>query len=360
MHPVTPPTLSICIPTFNRSDYLRLTLTQIAQGLVKAGERWLREVEVIVVDNCSTDGTAEMVTAMSKVLPRLHYQRNEANMGVERNIIASMCMGTGNWVWPLGDDDLLAETALLEVLTTLESATPDCGLLLLNYGQVNKDGVERISHRVCDVPTGWEGDLFGDNGLHRFRGSFDLLAFISAVIVRRDTLRLDTDYAKHNSFYGHVGVVVASCLNRRVKVIGPGVMTQRQHNIRTGPIGLASATVAFQSDTFAGMTLLLKTLCDAHPEAMNVYLMTCNEGPGDVEEMTQMPALHWFFNTFARPHLKSITADEEQVRLYDQLLEMLAPVVHPHSARKVVVDFRRDWQLCRQALGLHLALKEAL
>jgi hypothetical protein len=360
MHPVTPPTLSICIPTFNRSDYLRLTLTQIAQGLVKAGERWLREVEVIVVDNCSTDGTAEMVTDMSKVLPRLHYQRNAANMGLERNTIVAMQQGTGAWVWPLGDDDLLAETALLEVLTALETASAQCGLLLLNYGQVNRDGIELISHRVCDVPNGWEGDLFGEGGLYKFRGSFDLLAFISAVIVRRDILRLEIDFTKHNSFYGHVGAVVASCLQRRVKVIGPGVMTQRQHNIRTGPTGLAAATVAFDSDTFTGMTLLLKTLCDAHPEATNVYQMTCNEGPGDVENSIQMPALHWFFNTFARPHLKSITADDEQVRLYDQLLEMLTPVVHPHSARKVVVDFRRDWQLCRDALGLHLALKEAL
>lgn len=360
MHIPTHPTLSICIPTFNRSDYLRLTLGQIARGLAKAGPHWRHEVEVIVVDNCSTDDTAEMITQMSQVLPTLRYLSNAANVGLERNTIVSMKQGTGVWVWPLGDDDLLTEDALLQVLTTLDSASPDCGLLLLNYGQVQKDGVQVISRQVCDVPAGWEGNLFGDNGLYKYRGSFDLLAFISAVIVRRRTLRLEIDYTAHNSYYGHVGFVVASCLQHRVKVIGPGLMTQRQHNIRTGTANLPAATVMFNSDTFAGMTLMLKALCETYPEAVNVYQMTCNEGPGDVEDSTLMPVLHWFFNTFARPHLKSITSNDEQAKVQDQMLNMFIPVVHPAGAQKVVADFLRDWRLCRRAFSLHLELKDAL
>ncbi|MCX8512062.1 MAG: glycosyltransferase, partial [Chthoniobacteraceae bacterium] len=44
--------LSICIPTFNRSQYLRLTLESITnQELFQNSD----EIEIVISDNCSSD-----------------------------------------------------------------------------------------------------------------------------------------------------------------------------------------------------------------------------------------------------------------------------------------------------------------
>ena len=47
------PLLSICIPTYNRSEQLRRALESLV------GQEGFSEVEVVISDNCSTDGTEE-------------------------------------------------------------------------------------------------------------------------------------------------------------------------------------------------------------------------------------------------------------------------------------------------------------
>jgi glycosyltransferase involved in cell wall biosynthesis len=50
------PTVSICIPTYNRKDYLKETLASVFAQTYK-------DYEVVVVDDGSTDGTEEMIKA---------------------------------------------------------------------------------------------------------------------------------------------------------------------------------------------------------------------------------------------------------------------------------------------------------
>ena len=358
MHPS--PTLSICIPTFNRSAFLRTTLTQISRCIAHAVGLGPNDVEVVVLDNFSTDNTAAVVKELRESIPNLHYRVSNENVGVELNIVRALQAGAGQWIWPFGDDDILTDEALVTILCAIASASADCGLLLLNYGQVDQDGITPLSRRVSDVPDGWQGELFGDQGLHTFRGSFDLLAFISAVIVRRSLLRFDTDYSAHRSYYGHVGIIAASCAHHRVKVIGPGTMTQRQGNTRLSADEPRAATVIINTGTFAGMTVMLKELCEVCPQALNVYRMSCKEGLGEIEDSKVMPVLHWTFNSFARPHLIEVMETDEATRIQDNLLAALIPLVHPSSARSAVVDFRRNWHLCRSALVLYFNLKSAL
>lgn len=354
------PRLSICIPTFNRSALLRSTLTQLGRCLALAGPRGLRDVEIVVVDNCSTDDTADMVEELARTLPNLRCKLNPSNIGVERNIVLALKAAAGEWVWPLGDDDILSDRALVDILDALDGSDAGLGMLLLNYGQVGQDGTSHLSHRVCDVPAGWQGDLFGENGLHKFGGSFDLLAFISAIVVRRSLLRFDIDYSAFNSYYGHVGIIASSCAQHGVKVLGPGTMTQRQNNTRHDAGRPQAATVIITSDTFAGIAAMLKALCEVCPAAGDIYRMSSKEGLGEIENSTVLPVLHWSFNAFARPGLIGSLDNEGRMQAQEQLLAAVIPHVHPGSARRAVAKFRADWQACRLALGLYTSLKNSL
>lgn len=107
--------LSICVPTFNRAHHLRNCLNSIAaSGLVGSGD-----IEVCVSDNGSTDNTRLVVKEAERRIP-VRYSRNEQNLGLARNFIRVVEMASGEFVWLLGDDDLLVPGALEEVIGLID------------------------------------------------------------------------------------------------------------------------------------------------------------------------------------------------------------------------------------------------
>ncbi|MDP9263654.1 MAG: glycosyltransferase family 2 protein [Acidobacteriota bacterium] len=102
--------ISICIPTYNRAAHLNNCLHSILANRSRSAT----EFEVCVSDNCSTDGTAEVVRAAQTSLA-IKYQRNPSNLGLARNFLHAVAMAEGEFVWLLGDDDLLLPYALEEL-----------------------------------------------------------------------------------------------------------------------------------------------------------------------------------------------------------------------------------------------------
>src|ERR1041385_553648 len=92
------PFLSICIPTYNRVGYLKKCLKSVLAQVTD-------EVEVVVEDNCSTDGTEEWMKTMSD--PHVRYIRNQENVGLVNNVIQIIANAKGQYVYMLTDDDYL-------------------------------------------------------------------------------------------------------------------------------------------------------------------------------------------------------------------------------------------------------------
>lgn len=89
--------ISICIPTFNRSDLLRKTLSSVSKQTVKP-------FEVLVVDNCSQDDTE----AVAKSFPGVRYCKNERNLGLAGNWNQCVKLSKGEFITILHSDDLIA------------------------------------------------------------------------------------------------------------------------------------------------------------------------------------------------------------------------------------------------------------
>lgn len=119
MPPPANPRIGIVIPTFNRLDYLK-------QALGSALRQTHADVEILVIDNRSTDGTADH---MSTVLdPRVRYLVNENNLGPVGNIRKgiSLFAGRADWATVLCDDDLLEVNfvdAMLKAVRRLHAAS---------------------------------------------------------------------------------------------------------------------------------------------------------------------------------------------------------------------------------------------
>jgi glycosyltransferase involved in cell wall biosynthesis len=108
--------LSICIPTYNRAGHLVNCLNSIVKCSVNSNLQF----QVCVSDNCSTDDTANVVKAFQSKFD-IKYQRNYSNLGIPRNFLNVVSMAEGDFVWLLGDDDLLMPYAIERIYKLIES-----------------------------------------------------------------------------------------------------------------------------------------------------------------------------------------------------------------------------------------------
>jgi len=109
------PIISICIPTFNRAD----SLTNCLQSIAVAAKTHSGLFEVCVSDNGSSDGTS-FVVKNSQSLIQINYHRNDTNLGIPRNFIKVVSLAKGEFVWLIGDDDLLLPDTFDRLIPLLE------------------------------------------------------------------------------------------------------------------------------------------------------------------------------------------------------------------------------------------------
>ena len=121
------PLLSICIPTFNREVYLKDCLESLKRS-------WVFEVEIIVSDNASTDGTLTVLEDYARQLP-LRWQQHPTNLGFDRNCASVVSMARGRYCWLLGSDDCISAGALEQIMGQLRQHEPD----IFHFGYVQAD-----------------------------------------------------------------------------------------------------------------------------------------------------------------------------------------------------------------------------
>ena len=131
--------LSICIPTYNRAEHLDNCLHSIANAAASGDFAF----EVCISDNCSTDETKQVVTR-HKVALNLRYHCNDSNLGIPRNFLQVVSMAGGDFVWLIGDDDLLMPYALERMIGLIEK-NPDVDFFYANSFHLNAEYLDGFS-----------------------------------------------------------------------------------------------------------------------------------------------------------------------------------------------------------------------
>jgi hypothetical protein len=116
--------LSIVIPSWNRCDQLEARIRTILPLLGL-------DVELVISDNGSTDGTEAMVRRTLSENPKVQvrYLRNAENLGMDFNIRQALQAGRGEWLWLASDDDALDFTLPATLRTVLAASAYDVCLL---------------------------------------------------------------------------------------------------------------------------------------------------------------------------------------------------------------------------------------
>jgi len=104
------PLVSICIPAYNNAEH-------IAYAVQSVLNQTYGNLEVVVVDDASTDDTFDVVEAIED--SRIRLSRNDVNLGLAGNWNRSMRLAGGEFVKLMGADDALEPTAIAKELQAL-------------------------------------------------------------------------------------------------------------------------------------------------------------------------------------------------------------------------------------------------
>lgn len=129
------PLWSIMIPVYNCLSYLQETLKCVL--VQDAGPEYM---QIVVVDDCSTDGDVEaMVLAIAG--QRVSYFRQPKNQGSLRNFETCLNLATGYWVHILHGDDLVMPGFYREV-EKLFRHYPEAGAAFTNFAHIINNKLE--------------------------------------------------------------------------------------------------------------------------------------------------------------------------------------------------------------------------
>jgi glycosyltransferase involved in cell wall biosynthesis len=101
---------SVIITTYNRLTLLQRAVNSVLSQTIPC--------ELVIADDCSSDGTQDYVRSLTAQLanqedaPRLVYHRNEVNLGHAATVNAGVQASSGDWIKFLDDDDYLALSCL--------------------------------------------------------------------------------------------------------------------------------------------------------------------------------------------------------------------------------------------------------
>jgi len=122
--------ISVCIPTHDRREMLLTALRSVL-------DQDHSDIEVVVSDNASVDGSADMVERLGD--PRVKLLRQKRNIGSVANHNACVEAASGAWILFLHDDDLLQPGGLERVAALLHESEA-CDIVLPGYLQWMLDG----------------------------------------------------------------------------------------------------------------------------------------------------------------------------------------------------------------------------
>lgn len=192
--------LTVAVPTYNRVKYLSELLPILIAECQKAYELGFA-VELLVSDNASTDGTERLARQRLSEYQFSRYYRNESNIGGDRNFIECIGRATGTYVWLFGDDEILADGAILKLCRLLTKHSPT--LLIAKSGrhktkvyETYRDAVEGnlplkmtfpIDHTLITSNVFRKADFLRDEAIARLKTNYAHMYAMIPALSRRNS-----------------------------------------------------------------------------------------------------------------------------------------------------------------------------
>lgn len=150
------PHVSVCLPVYNGQQYVQEAITSVLH------QTW-SDLELVISDNASVDGTGEQCRKFAASEPRVHYHPASSNRGLAWNFNRAFQLARGRYVMWMGHDDVLDPDYLRQCVRVLEHDS-ECVICFSYQNHIdetgntvsgtiaeNRGGALRASDRFCNL-----------------------------------------------------------------------------------------------------------------------------------------------------------------------------------------------------------------
>ncbi|MBP1920720.1 glycosyltransferase family 2 protein [Youngiibacter multivorans] len=167
--------LAIAIPTYNRHLILKENLELMLPEIMEHG------IKVYISDDSSNNLTGEMASELKERYPNIEYIRNDPRLGHDRNCLSTLGKPDQEYVWYLGDSQIICPGGIKRVLEVIESKACDfivvnslhrgIGITSKEYTDANEFFVDLAWHTTLTGATIYRKDNLFRVSYDRYLGS---------------------------------------------------------------------------------------------------------------------------------------------------------------------------------------------
>lgn len=173
--------LSICIPTYNRSQYLESALSKLLR-------EYDDNFELVIVDGGSKDDTLNIVEKYKNKFKYFTSFTREENVGIDKDVLKMVELAKGKFCWLLSDDDEIVPGCIDVLINKIQSFN---GGNCPSGFSVNISAYSsNMEFEVSSVPSVGRGRAHDDIIFHSSEEAFRNLGvhfgFLSAQIINRE------------------------------------------------------------------------------------------------------------------------------------------------------------------------------
>ncbi len=136
--------VSVILPVYNGERFLEDAINSIIK---QSYANW----ELIIVNDCSTDSSREIMARYSKQDSRIRFIDNKTNQKLPKSLNVGFREATGDYLTWTSDDNLYAQNAL-ETMVRYLDCNQDVALVYCDAENINENG-ELIGHNYREEPN---------------------------------------------------------------------------------------------------------------------------------------------------------------------------------------------------------------
>ena len=166
------PLVSVIMPAYNAERF-------IVEAINSVINQTITDWELIVIDDCSSDETLEIIRTYSKNDKRIQAVANDRNMGVARTRNRGLELACGKYVALLDSDDYWAPCFLEKMLAKIQETFAD--IVYSSYEMVGENGQKVCNDFVVPLETSFNESIVRS-------------------VITCSTVLMTSDIAKNNCF----------------------------------------------------------------------------------------------------------------------------------------------------------------
>ena len=166
------PKVSVCIPAYNYGEF-------IGEAIQSVLDQTFGNFELIIVDNCSTDNTYEIVKSFKD--KRIKYHRNSRNIGMVKNFNRCKSFSKGEYLLFICADDKISPQ-MLEIASKVLDENQDVAVVYSACYTIDEKS------NVIDIHKPFEKDHIWNGNFELLVNSIRMTVGMSTALVRKKCL----------------------------------------------------------------------------------------------------------------------------------------------------------------------------